>query len=49
MKDANNVFHTSYVALETSLILCDAFPDPIDNQGVIPGHNVKWFILYICA
>jgi hypothetical protein len=24
-----------------------AFPEALDNKKVIPGDNVKWFILYM--
>jgi hypothetical protein len=46
MKDANNLFYTSCVSLETMQILSESFPDAMGNKGVIPGDNAKWFPLH---
>jgi hypothetical protein len=27
-------------------MLSEAFPDAMDNKGVIPSDNVKWLALY---
>jgi hypothetical protein len=40
------MLHTSWVPLETKKICSEAFPDGVDNKGVIRGDNFKWFILH---
>jgi hypothetical protein len=34
-------------ALETTQILSEALPNPVDSERVIGGDNVDWFFLFI--
>jgi hypothetical protein len=42
-RDTNNLFHAACVPPDTTHILPVALSDAMDNEGILPDDNVKWF------